>query len=102
MLLHLQWLRGPAAPQEVEVKSVDGYQGREKDIILLSTVRANPRHVVGFLSDWRRMNVALTRARKAIIVLGNTGTLATDPHWQEYIRWVEVYVEWRCSMVVKA
>ena len=76
-------------PEEVEVKSVDGYQGREKQVILLSAVRSNPRKAVGFLSDWRRMNVALTRARTAVIVVGDKSTLASDTYWRAFLQWVE-------------
>ena len=72
----------------VEVKSVDGYQGREQDVILVSTVRSNRRHDIGFLSDWRRMNVAFTRAKSALIVVSDIETLATaDPHWDAFRTW---------------
>ena len=50
--------------ENIEVKTVDGFEGREKDVMLCSMVRCNPGGWVGFLGDWRRLNVALTRARK--------------------------------------
>ncbi len=62
----------------VEVNSVDGFQGREKEVILISMVRANQRGEVGFLAETRRMNVALTRARRKLIVVGDSGTLSVD------------------------
>jgi superfamily I DNA and/or RNA helicase len=74
----------------VEVKSVDGYQGRERDVIIFSAVRSNRRSNVGFLSDWRRLNVALTRARQALLVIGDVETLAEgDKHWAAFNKWCQ-------------
>eukprot|EP01103_Thecamoeba_quadrilineata_P015130 TRINITY_DN4689_c0_g1_i1.p1 TRINITY_DN4689_c0_g1~~TRINITY_DN4689_c0_g1_i1.p1 ORF type:complete len:842 (-),score=197.24 TRINITY_DN4689_c0_g1_i1:65-2590(-) len=73
---------------DVDINSVDGYQGREKEVIVFSTVRSNEEGKVGFLSDWRRLNVALTRARRGIIVVGNPNTLKNDEHWGRYLDWI--------------
>ena len=73
----------------LEIKSVDGYQGREKEIIVFSAVRANDHGEVGFLSDRRRLNVAITRAKRGLIVLGNPKTLRHDGTWRAWLDWAE-------------
>ena len=82
--------------QSVEVKTVDGYQGREKEVIVMSTVRSNAQGVVGFLRDWRRLNVAVTRARSGLIIIGDSRTLEADENWRALIDWCKqehVYIE---------
>ena len=73
----------------LEIKSVDGYQGREKEVIVFSTVRANDNGEIGFLKDKRRMNVALTRAKRGLIVIGHLSTLKHDSTWGSWLDWVE-------------
>ena len=73
----------------VEVKTVDGFQGREKEIIIISTVRSNPDGNIGFLSDLRRLNVAITRAKRKLIIIGNKDTLKHNPTYARLIEFVE-------------
>ena len=80
----------PGLANNIEVKSVDGYQGRERDVIIFSAVRSNRNGNVGFLSDWRRLNVAMTRARSALIVVGDMDTLTEgDKYWAAFAKWCE-------------
>ncbi|EFA76857.1 putative splicing endonuclease [Heterostelium album PN500] len=71
--------------QDIDVSSVDGFQGREKDIIIFSCVRAHRGGTIGFLSDVRRMNVGLTRARSSLIVIGNSNLLKLNPDWEALV-----------------
>ena len=71
--------------QDIEVASVDAFQGREKDIIIISCVRSNEHQGIGFLADPRRLNVALTRAKYAVIVVGNPKVLSRHPLWNHLL-----------------
>lgn len=68
---------------------MDGYQGREKEVIILSTVRSNERGGVGFLDDRRRLNVAITRAKRCLIIVGNAHTLSSGSEdWAALVSWL--------------
>jgi len=79
-----------ADANRVQVNTVDSFQGREKELIVLSCVRANREGKCGFLSDPRRANVSLTRARAGVIVVANTRTLAQDDRvWATWLAWAK-------------
>jgi superfamily I DNA and/or RNA helicase len=82
-------LREQLPTPELEIDSVDGFQGREKEAVIISLVRSNPRGEIGFLGDIRRMNVAMTRARRKLIVLGDSATLAGHPFYARMLEYFE-------------
>jgi hypothetical protein len=82
-----------SGPPYVEVSSTDGFQGREKEAVVFSAVRSNDYGQVGFVSDWRRVNVSFTRARRGLIVIGNEVTLRRgDPDtWMPWLAWADAH-----------
>ena len=93
----LRDLRAAAAAAEpgtgwegLEISTVDGFQGREKEAIIISAARSNPARTVGFLSDARRMNVAVTRGRRHVCLVGDSETLGGgDPFLKRLVAWFE-------------
>jgi len=79
----------PEAKDLPEIDSVDSFQGREKEAIIVSLVRANLKGDIGFLSDTRRMNVAMTRARRKLMVVGDSATISTLSFFQDFITYAE-------------
>lgn len=78
----------------ISVNTVDGFQGQERDVILISLVRSNDEGQIGFLKDLRRMNVAMTRARMKLIILGNKDTMTKHPFYKklwEYVKAINNY-----------
>lgn len=83
-----------SAAAAVEISTVDGFQGREKEAIVISAVRCNPKGEVGFLADNRRMNVAVTRARRHCALVGDTETLGNDPFLARLVHYFEEHGEY--------
>jgi ATP-dependent RNA/DNA helicase IGHMBP2 len=73
----------------ISVNTIDSFQGQERDIIFISMTRSNDEGQVGFLSDIRRMNVAMTRAKKKLVIVGDSGTLSQFPFYHELISYAE-------------
>jgi superfamily I DNA and/or RNA helicase len=82
-------LRERLRSTDIEIDSVDGFQGREKESVIVSLVRSNRDNEIGFLEDIRRMNVALTRARRKLIVIGDSATITAHPFYQRLVNYFE-------------
>ena len=80
----------------ISVNTVDGFQGQERDVILISLVRSNDEGQIGFLKDLRRMNVAMTRARMKLIILGNKDTMTKHPFYKKLWEYVEAINNYEC------
>jgi ATP-dependent RNA/DNA helicase IGHMBP2 len=74
---------------QIAIKTVDGFQGQERDIIYISMVRSNDQREIGFLNDIRRMNVALTRAKKKLVVIGDSATIGNHPFYKDFLDYAE-------------
>lgn len=87
-------LRSRLNLEGLEIDTVDGFQGREKEVVIISLVRSNDKREIGFLADTRRTNVALTRARRGLIVIGDSATFASNPFYAtmfEYFESIDAY-----------
>ncbi len=92
-----EWLRENLNLAELEtqkldslqIKTIDGFQGEERDVIYISLVRSNEKQEIGFLGDLRRMNVAITRARKKLVVIGDSATVGAHPFYKSFLDYCE-------------
>ena len=76
-------------PEGIRISTIDSFQGQEKEHIILSLVRSNGESEVGFLKDYRRMNVAITRAREKLVVIGDSATLGADKFFRDFLTYAE-------------
>jgi hypothetical protein len=74
---------------KIKVCTIDGFQGQESDVIILTTVRSNPDRKIGFLSDLRRLNVGITRSKYSIILVGDVHTISSNPAWRDYVDYLK-------------
>jgi ATP-dependent RNA/DNA helicase IGHMBP2 len=82
---------------KIAVNTIDSFQGQERDIIYISLVRSNERGEIGFLSDTRRMNVAMTRARKKLVVIGDSSTIGRHPFYDKFLDYVNEIKAYRSA-----
>lgn len=89
----VQKLKSTLQPFNIEdnIRSIDSWQGREKEIVIFSAVRCNKQRRIGFLEKPQRINVALTRAKHGLIIIGNKHTLSSDKTWASIIQYFEDY-----------
>jgi predicted DNA helicase len=80
-----------ALTNAINVNTIDSFQGQERDVIYISLTRSNPDNTIGFLSEIRRMNVAMTRARMKLVVIGDSATIAQFPFYADFIEYVEKF-----------
>jgi ATP-dependent RNA/DNA helicase IGHMBP2 len=76
---------------KISVNTIDSFQGQERDLVYISMTRSNNEGIIGFLSDTRRMNVAMTRARKKLVVIGDSATLSRLPFYSDFIGYAETH-----------
>lgn len=76
-------------PKEMRTSTIDSFQGQEKENVILSLVRSNNDGEIGFLKDYRRMNVAITRAKEQLFVIGDSATIGADPFYDAFLTYVE-------------
>jgi len=84
-----------AVKEQITIDTVDGFQGQERDLMMISLTRSNEKGEIGFLADARRMNVALTRAKRKLVLIGDSGTLTQNPFFDELLRYFEAQEGYR-------
>jgi len=82
-------------PATLRISTIDSFQGQEKENIVLSLVRSNDEGIIGFLKDYRRMNVALTRAKEQLFIIGDSATIGADPFFNQLLEYVEAKGNYR-------
>lgn len=82
---------------DLSVNSIDGFQGQEREVVYISLVRSNDKGIIGFLNDYRRMNVAMTRAKKLLVVVGDSATVGQHKFYEEFIEYVEKNGEYKTA-----
>ncbi len=82
-------------PKQMRISTIDSFQGQEKENIIVSLVRSNDDGDIGFLKDYRRMNVAITRAKEQLIVVGDSATIGADPFYNAFLTYVEKHGTYR-------
>ena len=82
-------------PKEMRISTIDSFQGQEKEIIILSLVRSNDDGDIGFLKDYRRMNVAITRAKEQLFVIGDSATIGADAFYNTFLTYIEKFGNYR-------
>ncbi len=82
-------------PKEMRISTIDSFQGQEKENIIVSLVRSNDDGDIGFLKDYRRMNVAITRAKEQLVVIGDSATIGADPFYHAFLGYVEAHGVYR-------
>jgi ATP-dependent RNA/DNA helicase IGHMBP2 len=82
-------------PRQMRISTIDSFQGQEKEIIIVSLVRSNDDGDIGFLKDYRRMNVAITRAKEQLFVIGDSATIGGDTFYNSFLTYIEKYGHYR-------
>ena len=82
-------------PKTLIVQTIDGFQGQERDVVYISLVRSNDRGEIGFLSDYRRMNVAMTRARQLLVITGDSATIGVDDFYRAFLDYADRHGAYR-------
>ena len=80
---------------EMRISTIDSFQGQEQEIIIVSLVRSNDEGEIGFLKDYRRMNVAITRAKEQLFVIGDSATIGADPFYNSFLTYIEKHGNYR-------